>query len=210
MYSILITQENLQMCLFNSFFCHFFILELIIFIVILWIFSIAISFFYIWSFLLVHKNIIIIGDPSETDMPDWRPIGDLNMLHQRLACLIGDLDMLHWRHQHAYSETHWKPTYLIGEPQETHMPDRRPIGDLNMLHWRPTGMLFSDGSPIGHVGFRWISDGVCQFQLIHRWNMLRSLIGLRSSMSVSNGKRQLPMGHVSLWWVSNQACQSPM
>ena len=45
-----------------------------------------------------------IGDQSETNMPDWRPqhasletdmpdrrpIGDLNMLHRRSTCLIGD------------------------------------------------------------------------------------------------------------------------
>ena len=47
---------------------------------------------------------IPIGDPSETDMPDRRPIRDLDMLHQRP---IGD--------RHA--------------PSETDMPDRRPIGD---------------------------------------------------------------------------------
>ena len=45
-----------------------------------------------------------IRDPSETDMPDWRPIGDLDMLHWRLACPIGN--------RHA--------------PSETDMPDRRP------------------------------------------------------------------------------------
>ena len=31
-----------------------------------------------------------IGDPSETDMPDMRPIEDLNMLHRRLTRPIGD------------------------------------------------------------------------------------------------------------------------
>ena len=52
-------------------------------------------------------NIIIIEDPSETDMPDRRPIRDLDMLHQRLTCPIGDpseTKMLHRRHigdQHA-------------------------------------------------------------------------------------------------------------
>ena len=52
----------------------------------------------------VHKNIIIIGDLSEIDMSDWRPIRDLAKLHRRQ---IGD--------QHA--------------PLETDMPDQRPIGD---------------------------------------------------------------------------------
>ena len=28
----------------------------------------------------VNENVIIIGDPSETDIPDRRPIGDLAML----------------------------------------------------------------------------------------------------------------------------------
>ena len=36
----------------------------------------------------VHETIIIIGDPSATDMPDPRPIQDLDMLHWRKLCLI--------------------------------------------------------------------------------------------------------------------------
>ena len=41
------------------------------------------------------------GDPSETEIPDRRP--------------IGDLDMLHWRpygDRHAPPETHWRLTFL--------------------------------------------------------------------------------------------------
>ena len=51
-----------------------------------------------------------IGDPSETDMPHRRPMGD----------------------RPASSETHRRPTCLIGDPSETDMPHRRPtclIGD---------------------------------------------------------------------------------
>ena len=33
----------------------------------------------------VHEHIfLIIVDPSETNMPDQRPIGDVDMLHRRL------------------------------------------------------------------------------------------------------------------------------
>ena len=45
----------------------------------------------------IHENIIIIGDPSKTEMPDRRPIGDLSETHRRP-----------W---HASSETRLKPTY---------------------------------------------------------------------------------------------------
>ena len=62
-----------------------------------------------------------------------------------------------------------------------------------MLHQRPTGMLVSDGSLLGNVGFRWVSDGAFRFQM-----------GLRWGMPFSDGS---PMKHVK---VSYQACQSPM
>ena len=63
-------------------------------------------------------------------------------------CLIGD--------QHAWSETHQRLTCLIKDP-------------LNMLEHAfrsPMGlqsdMSVSDGSPIRHVGIRWVSDGACR------------------------------------------------
>ena len=78
-----------------------------------------------------------IKDPLKNDMPDWRPqrrhasletdmpirrpIGDVDMLHQRPTCLIGDtlkFNLHNWR------------------PIRDNMPHRRPIGDLNMLHPR--------------------------------------------------------------------------
>ena len=88
------------------------------------------------------------------------------------------------------------------------MPDQRPIGDLDMLHRRPTSMSIYDGSPMGHVGFRWVSDGACWF-----------LMGLQLGMSVSDGSPMKhvevfngsPIRHVSLRWgmsVINGACRS--
>ena len=53
-------------------------------------------------FIKVHENIIIIGDPTETDISDRRPIGD------RHAVLKN-----HRRPRHASSETHLKPTCPI-------------------------------------------------------------------------------------------------
>ena len=44
-----------------------------------------------------------------------------------------------------------------------------------------------------HVGFRWVSDGACRFQM-----------GLQWGIPVSDGS---PMKHVE---VSDQACQSPL
>ena len=67
----------------------------------------------------VHKNIIFIGDLSKTYR---RPIGD----------------------RHACSETHRRPTCLIGDPSDTDMPDRRPFGDRHArseTHWRPTCLI---------------------------------------------------------------------
>ena len=72
----------------------------------------------------VHENIIIIGDlsethrrpkfligdPSETNMPDRRPIRDRHASsdsHRRPTFLIGD--------QPATVETHWRRTCLIGD-----------------------------------------------------------------------------------------------
>ena len=64
----------------------------------------------------VHENIIImktIGDPLETHMPDQNPIGDRNAWSEPYQRPIGDRHTrleTHWRHQHASSETHLKPT----------------------------------------------------------------------------------------------------
>ena len=91
----------------------------------------------------------------ETNMPDRRPIEDLNMLHRRPTCLIGDLDILHRKpicligdpletstcyieDWHAWSVTHQKLDMLHWR---TDMPDRRPINDLNILHQRPTCLI---------------------------------------------------------------------
>ena len=90
-----------------------------------------------WNLRWVHENIIIIGDLSETHMPDRKPIGDLEMIQRRLTCPIGD-----W---HAWSEAHRRPTCL-----------RSLIGistHLNIL-------IFIN--ILGHVGFRWFSDEACR------------------------------------------------
>ena len=66
----------------------------------------------------VHKNIIIIGDLSETHR---RPIRDLLETHQRPTGDPSETDMPHRR-----------PTCFIGDPTETNLPHRRPtclIGD---------------------------------------------------------------------------------
>ena len=40
-------------------------------------------------FFRVPENMITFGDPSETEMLDWRPFGDLDMPHRRPRCPIG-------------------------------------------------------------------------------------------------------------------------
>ena len=133
----------------------------------------------------------LIGDPSETDMLDRRPVGDWHVwleTHQRPTCLIRD--------RHASSETnmpHWRPTCFIGDPSETNMPRWRPIINTYLAQgWSPMrhvglwwGMSVSNGSPIRHVG---------------PW----------SGMSVSDQACRSPIRHVVLRLVSNQACRSPM
>ena len=78
----------------------------------------------------VHENIVIIGDPSETDMPDRRP-----------TWLLGD--------QSETDMPDWRPvgdeTCLIRDPLETNMP-----------HWRPNlgKICIYYGSPMRHVGLQ--------------------------------------------------------
>ena len=122
------------------------------------------------TFLRVRETIIIIQDPSETF---WRPIRHARS--ETSTCFIRD-----W---HTSSETHCRPSHAT---LETNMPDWRHIEDLYMLYLKPT-------CPIGNL-----LDTDMPVSL--RWSMLRSLMGLRSGMLVSNGSS---MKHVE---VSDQAC----
>ena len=90
-------------------------------------------YIFMFFYCLVHENIIIIEDllethrrpirdQLETDMPYWRPNRD----------------------QHASSETHQRPTCLIGDPFETDMPHWRPMRDWHAsleTHRRPTCLI---------------------------------------------------------------------
>ena len=139
----------------------------------------------------VHKNIIIIGNPSETNMPDRRPSHASLETQWRPTCLIGDLDMFHRRPRHASSETHWRQT------SETHW--RR----TSETHWRLTFLVgyrhawhetdiicCSKPFLVGHVGLRCVWDQACHSPIKH--------IGLLCQSS---------MKHVE---VSDQACRSPI
>ena len=55
------------------------------------------------------------GDPLEINMPDWRPIGDLEMLHWRLICLIRDAS-----ETDMPGETHWRPPCRGVQSEFTH------------------------------------------------------------------------------------------
>ena len=113
----------------------------------------------------VHKNIIIIGD---------------------------------------LSETHWRPTCLIGDPSGTNLPDRR---------WTQGKIRISHGSPMRNVGVRWVSDEACLSPMGYRAGFLVSngspirLVGFRWGILVFDGST---MRHVGLRWVSDEACQSLM
>ena len=56
----------------------------------------------------VHENIIIIGDPLETNMPDREPIQYLSETY--------------WRPFRDISEAYRRPKCLVGDPSETDMP----------------------------------------------------------------------------------------
>ena len=60
--------------------------------------------------LRVHKNIIIIEDPLETNMPYRRPIADLSETHRRPIADPSQTDMPDLRARYASLETHLKPT----------------------------------------------------------------------------------------------------
>ena len=130
----------------------------------------------------VLENIIIIEDlfethrrpfrDSETNMPDWRPVGDRHaslVTHRRPTCLIGnpsETDMPHRRPTFLIKvplETNmsdWRPNRDRHVSSETNMPDQRPISDqhgsskTNMPDRRPTlgKLCISYGSPMRHVG----------------------------------------------------------
>ena len=170
----------------------------------------------VFTIVRVHRNIIIIGDLSETY---WWHIRDpletstcfireehapseTNMPHQRQTRPIWDL--------HAPSETdlpHWRPTCPIRDwpaPLETDMPHQRPWetkmpGDSN----RNSNTYILKFNNYFYILFAYlktcrylmgcrsgmsVSDWTCWFQKGLRWSMLRS-----------------PIRHVCLRWVSDMS-----
>ena len=141
------------------------------------------------------------GDPSETDLPDRRHIGVLNMLHRR-------------------------PTCLTGEPSEIDIPHKRPscllrtIGDQHAC-WEPseTDMLvdFNRNSNTFHK-YNYFYLIFANLYWNNKKSPIRSLMGLRLCILVSD---VFPIRHVfrSLirhvglrlsMSVSDQACCSLM
>ena len=154
-----------------------------------------------------------IGDPHLRPMED--PYGDQQSWWETLTCFIRD-----W---HAPSKTdmsHWRLTWLIGDPSETDMPhqDQHTTWETDIPHWKPTWLC----RPIGdqHVSgvqleFKHIYLNILIFYLLFAYlniygNNLRTLIrhvGHWWGMSVTNEACQ------GLWSgmpVSNQVCRSPM
>ena len=124
---------------------------------------------------LLETYMYLIGDPSETKMPDRRPIGD----------------------QHAWSETCWRLTCLIRDPLETILPDQRPVGDQiawSETHLRATCLLIF----IGDHGEIWVSDRACRSPIKK---------DLRQGKLVSNQAFWSPMG---LQWCMLVSYGSPM
>ena len=114
-----------------------------------------------WSSLKYFYYRRPIGDPSETDMPDRRHIGDrhassIRHVGLRSGVLVSD-------------ETYWSP---IGLRSGMLVFDGSPIRHVG-LQW---GMSVSNGSSMKHVGLRWVFN--------EAW---RSPTGFRSGMSISNG-----------------------
>ena len=131
-------------------------------------------------------------------MPDRKPIRNLDMPHRRLTCLIGDpseTDIPDRRptypigDQHVPSETdmpvetHRSPTCLLTPigimthiVKFTYFSILKKCKDSNQACWSlmglRLGMSVFNGLSIRHVCFRWFSDEACR--------------GLRSGMSVSD------------------------
>ena len=86
---------------------------------------------------LHRRPTCLIGDPSQTDMTDWRPITD----------------------RHAWLETHHRPTWLrslIGI--STHLN----ILILNTFCLFINHYIIYWNNILGHVGFRWVSYEACR------------------------------------------------
>ena len=151
----------------------------------------------------------LIGDPTETNMSDQRPIGDpsetqvILETNWRPKCQIGE--------RHAWSETH-RDQHVSSE---TDMPHQKPtLGKICISYWSLVrhvclwwvpmrhvglqwGMLVSDGSSLRYVGLqsgKLVSDQTC-------W----SAMGLRWGMLVFDEACRSPMRNFSLWWVSNRS-----
>ena len=149
-------------------------------------------------------------------MPDRRPIAD-------------------W---HAWSETHRRPTCLIGDPSQTDMPDQRPKGDClawletNMpnriptclivyqhawakTHWRPT-CLIGDPQSIRNIYLTSDRLRVKNVHIRYLNTPFKRMIGLPCIWYLlwcSDQECWSPIRHVGLrsgMLVSDQACQSPM
>ena len=69
------------------------------------------------------------------------------------------------------------------------------------LQW---DMSVSDGSPMGHVGFRLVINEACQGQ---RWVTGQACWSPMKHVKVSKGS---PIRHIGLQWVSHQPCWSPI
>ena len=140
----------------------------------------------------VHENIIIPGDLSgdqtETNMADWRPIGDFDMPHQRPTCPIKT---------NMPVETHRSPACL-----------RSLTFTYIFIHF---AYFYRNNlrTVISYVGL-WIGmyvvlwSGMLVFNKAYRFPTKH--VGLRSGMSVSDQECRSLIRHASLQWVSDEAC----
>ena len=117
---------------------------------------------------------------------------------------IGELSETHRRPIRDPLETHRRPTFLIGNPLETVIPDRRPIRDRHAwseTHRRPT-CLIGDTSKTDMPDQRPLEDWHASSETHRRPTCL---IGGRHASSGTD-----PRQDMYLLWVSDEACRSPM
>ena len=96
---------------------------------------------------LIESSSLIIGDPSETNIPVRKP---WHASSETLTCLIRD--------RHAWLETHWRPTCLIGD----HHAFESNQNFNNIFKNSYFLILLKFIYVLGHVGFRWVSDEACR------------------------------------------------
>ena len=138
----------------------------------------------------------LIRDPTETDLPDQRPMGDRHAWSETHRA-IGDL--------HDWSETHRRPTCPTRDLTiwitKQKVFKNKYIQIYVFTFWYDSACIsISGGSPLHrHVGTS-VSNLTCRFPIRH--------VSLRSDMLISDQTCLSLIKNVGHRWVFDKACRS--